>query len=293
MAPFDSLKDNYKKIYNMYGTDYYLLSYFDMLDVSNVIKANEFLEKVVYGQQAPLIKEKNVDLLEERHDELMKRLCFFDYESYVDLDKIGAILVRPEVFCDRERYRQFLEKIKLDVIYEKKVRLSFEKYWILYHEQMMEGLRAYDPLTDFATRTFNYIHNDCYLYIVRPSESLNMQASNVAEYLFRYKGKQGYDIPNTLRGDIAYNSLLPYTENEVKLKNSTNIPLDPIGVYRALVRGEIYSDRCHIDADRPILFYGGQSVHIPDRYELFKDLNMFCDKEDAANLYLKIKKRED
>ena len=74
MTPFDALKDNYKKIFKYYGSDYYLLSYYDILDVSNVIKANEFLEKVVYGEQAPLIKSRNVDLLEER---LLKNIGFY------------------------------------------------------------------------------------------------------------------------------------------------------------------------------------------------------------------------
>lgn len=280
MTPFKSLEVNYDKILKLFGKDFLLLSHDDKLSTDEVIKANETLARYVYKEQAPIIASGNADLLEERHEEVAKKLIKHDLESELDLDQIGAILVRPEVYQDKEKYKEFLKKLKLDIIHEKKVRLDFERYWILYHEQMMQGLKENDSLTDFATRTFNYIDNDCYLYVVSPGRELVLPTSTVAEYLFKYKGSQGTYSKDTLRGDIAFKALDSYAISGTELKKEANIPLDPIGVYRALVRGEIHSDRCHEQADKPILFYGGQSVHIPNRDELQKDLNMFCNDED-------------
>lgn len=290
--PFKALNKNQNKIEYYFGKEFLLKSYNDTLSLCEVVEANNMLSKLVYGRYMyDLIVNRKLDQIEELHSKFYKSMCFFDYESYFDLNKLGVILVRPEVFEDRDKYSDFLKKIGLEIIYEKKLRLSFEKYWILYHEQMMEGLKNDDPLTDFASRTFNYIQNDCYIYVVKSNEKINLNAESIAEHLFRYKGKQGCDIPNTLRGDIAYNALKPYTIDGTSLKKYANIALDPIGMYRMLVRGQIYSDRCHEQADSPILFYGGQAVHIPNRNELNKDLNMFLTPEDIGTLMLKIKRK--
>lgn len=292
MIPFDNLNSNSKKVQNYFGNEFMQKSFNDSLNVDEVIKANKTLENLVYGQLVnSLIQHQRVDDLEELHEKFYNTIYSFDYESNLDLDKIGAILVRPEVYQDREKYKEFLQKIKLRILFEKKVNLSFERYWMLYHEQIIEGLKMGDPLTDFATRTFNYIKNDSYLYLVESNNELNLRDMTVADYLFKFKGKQGCDVPNTLRGDIAYNSLKPYIEDGETLKKCANLALDPIGIYRMLVRGKIYSDRCHSIATAPILFYSGQAVHIPNRKELQKDLNMFCNQEDIKNIQLMLSKK--
>ena len=103
-----------------------------------------------------------------------------------------------------------------------------------------------------------------------------------------YKGKHGSYIPNTLRGDIAFNSLRKYLIDKEHFVKEANIPLDPIGAYRMLIRGKIESDRCHESADIPLLFYSAQAVHIPNRYEIHKDLNILCDDSDIETIAQKI-----
>ena len=70
-----------------------------------------------------------------------------------------------------------------------------------------------------------------------------------------------------------------------------NIALDPIGAYRMLARGKIDSDRCHEIADNPLLFYSAQAVHIPNRYEINKDLGILCDEQDLEEISLRIKRK--
>ena len=163
---------------------------------------------------------------------------------------------------------------------EKDITINFEKYWMLYHEGMLMGLKNNDPLIDFPTRTFNYINNKCHLFIV----SNNIFDLAVSDYIFKYKGKHGNYTKNTLRGDITYNILKPYVIDGKTLTKNSNIPLDPIGLYRLLVRNQLDSDGWHNKVDLPILFYVGQGVHIPSRSEINKDLNVLCDDDDIKLL---------
>lgn len=153
------------------------------------------------------------------------------------------ILIRPETFGAKEKYKDFLKSLKLELLLEKDFRVCFEQYWILYHH----GLKHQDSVLDFPTRTFNYIDNDV--------------------------------------------CLLVFTGNKDEFTREANIALDPIGAYRMLVRGKIDSDRCHEIADNPLLFYSAQAVHIPNRYEINKDLGVLCDEQDLEEISLKLKRK--
>lgn len=106
-----------------------------------------------------------------------------------------------------------------------------------------------------------------------------------------FKGKHGIYTPNTLRWDIAFNELKKYLVSQNEFTKEANIALDPIGAYRMLARGKIDSDRCHEIADNPLLFYSAQAVHIPNRYEINKDLGILCDEQDLEEISLRIKRK--
>lgn len=72
--------------------------------------------------------------------------------------------------------------------------------------------------------------------------------------------------------------------------HEANVPLDPIGAYRFLVRREIDSDGWHTKVDYPILFYVGQSVHIPDDREIENDLSTLCTDRDVKYILKKVKR---
>lgn len=284
--PFYPLESNYKKVESLFGKQFLEASFEDVLKSKNVLEKNEELAEFVYGKEIyNLIKDKNLDKLSLKHDELLYSLYNKKISQDMDLDKIGAILVRPETLGNISTYKKFLKKIGLNIIFEKRMNLNFEQYWMLYHEGMVMGISHDDPLIDFPTRTFNYINNDCHLFIVT-SEKL---IESVSDYLFKYKGFHGNYSANTLRGDVTYNTLKPYVIDGKHLKKEANVPLDPIGVYRKLVRGEIPSDGAHLRVSLPILFYSGQGVHIPNRREIEKDLNVLCDSQEIKILSKKIR----
>lgn len=87
-------------------------------------------------------------------------------------------------------------------------------------------------------------------------------------------------------------SIIGYiTPNEKYNNYIAKLALDPIGAYRMLVRRKIDSDRCHEIADNPLLFYSAQAVHIPNRYEINKDLGVLCDEQDLEEISLKLKRK--
>ena len=281
--PFYPLEKNYEKVAKLFGKDFLEASYNDELDAKIVLEKNEELAQLVYGKEIyNYIKNRNLTKFNLVHDEILHDL--YSHKLDMNFAKIGLVLIRPEVLGCISLYKEFLKKLKLNIILEKKINLNFEKYWMLYHEGMLMGLKMKDPLIDFPTRTFNYINNDCQLLVV----SSSVVEEPISEYLTKYKGHHGDYTPYTFRGDIAFNALKPYVINREHLKNEANVPLDPIGLYRKLVRGEIPSDGWHGLVSLPILFYAGQAVHIPNLEEIEKDLNVLCDEEDIKVLSRKI-----
>lgn len=281
------LLDNYRKIENIFGLDFVKKSENDELSVDDFLYANDRLSKKVYGEKiASLIRNREIDKLDMLYNELISTMPNRNLSSEINLDDLGMILIRPETLGAKEKYKNFLKSLRLELLLEKDFRVCFEQYWILYHH----GLKHQDSVFDFPTRTFNYIDNDvCLLVFTGNKDELEVQT--ISDYLFRYKGKHGIYTLNTLRGDIAFNELKKYLISKDEFTGEANIALDPIGAYRMLVRGKIDSDRCHEIADNPLLFYSAQAVHIPNRYEINKDLGVLCDDQDLQNLLLKLKKR--
>lgn len=285
--PYYPLLNNYDKVESIFGSDFLYKSENDILTPEDFLIANDILSRKIYGDTiATFIKEQQTDKLDQLYYNLLSTMPNRNLLNEINLDDIGMVLIRPETYGEKEEYIKFLKSLQLELILEKNFQIVFEQYWILYHQ----GLKHKDSTLDFPTRTFNYINNDvCLLVLTGNKENLNV--STISDYLSMYKRKHGSYIPNTLRGDIAFNSLKKYLIDKEHFIKEANIPLDPIGAYRMLIRGKIESDRCHELADIPLLFYSAQAVHIPNRYEIHKDLNILCDDDDIEVIAQKVKKR--
>lgn len=281
------LLDNYRKIENIFGLDFVKKSENDELSVEDFLYANDRLSRRIYGETiASLIKNRETDKLDTLYYGLLSTMPNRNLSSEINLDDLGMVLIRPETFGAKEKYKDFLKSLKLELLLEKDFKVCFEQYWILYHH----GLKHQDSVFDFPTRTFNYIDNDVCLLVFTGNKD-ELETPTISDYLFRYKGKHGIYTPNTLRGDIAFNELKKYLVSKDTFTGEANIALDPIGAYRMLARGKVDSDRCHEIADNYLLFYSAQAVHIPNRYEINKDLGILCDEQDFEKISSKIKRR--
>ena len=281
------LLDNYRKIENIFGLDFVNKSENDELSIDDFLYANDKLSRRIYGETiASLIKNRRIDKLDMLYNGLLSTMPNINISNEINLDDLGMILIRPETLGAKEKYKEFLKSLKLELLLEKDFKVCFEQYWILYHH----GLKHQDSMLDFPTRTFNYIDNDVCLLVFTGNKN-ELEVQTISDYLFRYKGKHGIYTPNTLRGDIAFNELKKYLVSQNEFTKEANIALDPIGAYRILARGKIDSDRCHEIADNPLLFYSAQAVHIPNRYEINKDLRILCDEQDLDEISLIIKRK--
>jgi hypothetical protein len=271
-----TLDDNIIEIKNMFGNSYANKSYFDLLSAEDVLKANREFTKIVYGEElVKLFEEKNVSQLRRIKQKIMDS----NSTNFGPLknENIGLILVRPEIVDYLESLCEFLEGNGLEIIYKKQIVVSLEQYLVLYeHTEIPNNIMVFLP-----TRTFNYINRPCELIVCTSSTEKTIDAIN------NIKGSSGLYTKNTIRGDFAYNLLIKSTTNKVKYIDSSNLMYDPIGVYRAIVRGEINGENLFYKKDNYLLHFSGQAIHSSQDDELEKDLSILCTNDDIK----KIKKR--
>lgn len=227
-----------------------------------------------------------------------KKLKFFvTYESFLnnkfDLQKM---FIKDFVFINKDDNNQIIEqKFKntnfnylpvLDddnnLLYELKLNKNSDELWITKNRWNI----LYKDNNKVAMTLNKYKFKEIYVMWNLKSLLYNYIIINTG-----FKGKHGIYTPNTLRWDIAFNELKKYLVSQNEFTKEANIALDPIGAYRMLARGKIDSDRCHEIADNPLLFYSAQAVHIPNRYEINKDLGILCDEQDLEEISLRIKRK--
>ncbi len=251
------------------------------LTTIEVVNANHVLADYVYGPKiATLVRAHDFDRLNNVYNKVSNDILIPDIiTKKIDFNKIGLVIVRPELINIQKKCVDLIEKQQLDIIYRKKFKINFNKYWQLYHH----GLTDPESYYDFPTRTLNYINKDLILLIITASKHKTNQP--ISDILNDIKGKQGTHTSNTLRGDLAFNKLKQLIKgNGSNFTYSGNIALDPIGAYRHLISDRITSDRAHVTADVPILFYAGQGVHIPNSQEISRDIRVLLQKDELESL---------
>ena len=277
------LETNYSRITKIFGRDFLDRSYRDILTPKDVEEANEVLANEVYGKNlATAIREKKTDKIDSAYH-LLEEEYKKDISSSVDMRQIGLVLVRPEQFDNRNQYIQFLKDLKLNILYSGEKKIDMKQYFLLYKDALTS------PYTknDYPTRTFNYIDKKSFL-IVAFGNPKEYHCDSIGDYLSSLQGTAGKFSKNTFRGDIAINSMLKYIDKNNNLKQEANILLDPIGSYRMLVKGKVApytTDYSHEEADIPILFYSGQSIHIPNQSELERDFSIICTNDEINKAF--------
>lgn len=281
------LQNNAEIIKKLFGKNFLKDIVNDKLNISECIAANEYLSEYLYGLEiSNLLKlndvEKIKDIVKQIKSKYKSRLLLI---KSMDFNNIGMLVVRPENVGLVNEYIKFLNERGLLLIYKKKMQISFEQYLLMYHH----GLILKESRYDFPTRTLNYINKDCYVLLFYSNNNLFMP---ISDYLTSIKGKQGKKRSDTLRGGLAYNKLKAF----VKLngtyfsKKEYNLPFDPIGMCRLLVREEIESDNSHNISDLKLLYYVGQAVHVPNSKEIKDDFSVLFDDNDLDYVKQKIKK---
>lgn len=275
LEKFGSLNNNYDKIEKILGKEYLNKSLSDTLTTDDFLDANYKIGDYCYGKEInKLIFKRKINCIRHIYDNYLNSLKLIKFES-IDFSNFGLILVRPEVYYYRNLYRTFLEERGFEVLYEKRISIDFRQYLLLYYDSLILS----DTIHDFPSRTLNYIDNDSYLFVVT-----NREKTNVANYLYSIKGTQGRFEIGTLRGDLSY-KLLKENIKDGELKKEAIIPLDPIGAGRMLIRNRIEHDGSHNISDIPLLFYAGQSVHVPNAGEIKRDMATLCN-DDEMHLVL-------
>lgn len=273
---------NAKIIDNLLDDDYRAQSYEDSVDTGSFVEANQALGEHLYGVDiADLVRRNKVLVLDKMQLEVIDSVSAPEsILDGVDISRLGVVVVRPEAIGLADTSRTFLERSGLNIALDRQAQINFEQYWSLYGP----GLIDPDAKYDFPTRTLNYINQPIRIFVT-VADPTNLSAKSVSGYITQeLKGRQGSYVPNTLRGDIAYTALrgLVNLDSSGFVDKQANLALDPIGAYRQIVRGDVLSDRMHATAGSPILFYAGQSVHVPDDSEIARDLRILLSEEDIA-----------
>ena len=279
--------DNSQKIDELLGEDYTKKSAYDSLKTTDVLEANEALADHLYGTEvSSLVRSNNTQALDQLALTVLESVSASQATTNgLDTTRISLIVVRPEAMDFEHATEQFLINNGLAILLNKVARIGFPQYWSLYNP----GLRDPDAQYDFPTRTLNYINKDIRVLIVKAAEGLG--ATSISSYITdNLKGRQGSFTSNTLRGDIAHTALsrLVAEDGQSFVHPRANIALDPIGAYRKLVRGDIASDRAHASAQIPLLFYAGQSMHVPNDLEIDRDVRILLTEDEIINITMRL-----
>lgn len=268
----------------LFGRDYTEASADDRVTTDQVLEANEMLGTFLYGDEvAGLLRRNARQKLDAQRIEIIesvalpKRLL-----KGLNLDRLGIVVVRPEALDLADESKELLVANGFTPLIDKTVQINFSQYWSLYGP----GLTDPDARYDFPTRTLNYINKDLRVLAVtgKPKE---LGTESVSDFITdKLKGRQGSFSANTMRGDIAYMTLrkLVSPVGDTFVNPLHALALDPIGAYRKLVRNDIPSDRMHMSADCPLLFYAGQSMHVPNSTEIGLDSRLLLTEEEISHI---------
>lgn len=277
-SDISSLKhDNSLLLSRMYGNDFLEKRLANSLSTTETVDANEALADELYGYTiANLLREGAYDTVLSLRDEITEStLLPIEVLDGINMDRVGLIVVRPELYSNASVCRNLLTDAGFNIIIDRNVEITFAQYLSLYPH----GLAIPESHYDFPTRSLNYINKTSQLIVFakQTDSDDNRAATTIASV--EYKGTQGTFRKNTLRGHIALKSLEGYFDDH-KTIDEASIALDPLAAYQKLVSGEIASNGIHNSVEKPPLFYAAQGVHVPDRDEIDRDIRVLCTLED-------------
>jgi len=275
---------NAKIMNKLFSSDYTEASANDRVTTDQVLEANEILGTFLYGDEvADLVRRNARQKLDAQREEIIESVALPEsLLKGLNLDRFGIVVLRPEALSLAEESKELLVVNGLTPIIDKTIQINFAQYWSLYGP----GLTDPDARYDFPTRTLNYINKDIRVLAVA-GDPEKLGAESVSDYITdKLKGRQGSFTVNTLRGDIAYVALRKLVSPAgYTFSNPMHaLALDPIGAYRKLVCSDIPSDRIHMSADCPLLFYAGQAMHVPNSTEIGLDSRVLLTEEEIVHI---------
>lgn len=269
--------DNSLLLSRLYGDDFLEKRLTNSLSTTETVDANEALADELYGSTiASLLREGAYGTVLSMRDEITEStLLPIEVLDGIDMDKVGLIVVRPELYSNASVCRDLLVSAGFNIITDRDAEITFAQYLSLYPH----GLAIPESHYDFPTRTLNYINRTSRLIVFskQAGSEDNRAATTIASV--DHKGTQGTFRKDTLRGHIALKSLDLYFDDH-KAIDEASIALDPLAAYQKLVSGEIASNGIHNSVEKPPLFYAAQGVHVPDRDEIDRDIRVLCTLED-------------
>ena len=273
-----SLQDNTKIIEDLFGQDVLNKSINGEINNDLFRELNEELSNTVYGKEiAKAIKTRNMKYLDDYYNHLYEKFLSGDLSKEMDLDKIGLVVVRPEMYDNREAIIKKLKDLKFEILHSGDKILDREQYITLYYHGL---IHPYSTI-DFPTRSLNYIGKKSHLIIVSSEDK-----GNVSDYLNTIKGQPGFLTKNTFRG-YTTEVLKNYIKTEDSFYDEYNALLDPISAYRLIVNHKVdqtKTDNHQEQADFPLLYYAGQGVHIPDSTEIQRDISVICTEKELKKV---------
>jgi len=233
-----------------------------------------YLESLYPGYEDNQPSLPNIDQFEtEQKKTLLQSILIHD---------VQIVLIRPEMFHYRQIIYQFLTERDFKVVYDDVRVVDAIQYALIYkHVFGIPEARSALP-----TRTMTFINSPNLLVVFTdPKKRYGGTFESLADGFFKqHKGREGVHQQNTLRGEIIY-------QEAVRLGFDTlsdfiiALATDPMYAYRHIITqpGDHY--HTYIKADKPLMAYNAQGVHIPNSTELPKDLLVLNTVDQLNDIY--------
>ena len=118
MTNLTSLQDNNTIINNLFGQDVLNRSINNEIDNDLFKELNEELANALYGKDiAEAIRIRNMRYLDDYYKHLYEKFLSSGLSKEIDLDRIGLVVVRPEMYDSREEIVKKLEDLKFEILH--------------------------------------------------------------------------------------------------------------------------------------------------------------------------------
>lgn len=255
----------------------------DKLTPTELLAYNNNVAQVLYGPRIlNLFKnnqhEKIVDLSERVKEKMLQPKK--EILESINFNNLALLLIRPESRFLTEDIKLFLQKMGNEIVLEHPLFVDLKQYWMMYNEGFLKS-----DLSDFPTRTLIYTHGESKILILRKKQP-NFQNHLNSEL----KGVSGIPSKNpTLRGTVVLDGFEKAKKENEKLFYDS---IDPLGMYRTITSGKIYSSDSYNKCDDPVLYYAGQGIHLPEEHELATNTGVLLDNNQLKELSIKSKEFE-
>ncbi|OQA52653.1 MAG: Phosphotransferase enzyme family protein [candidate division WS2 bacterium ADurb.Bin280] len=263
------------KIKKVFGKKFLESANSGIITAEESINANINLAKDLYSDHlANLILNHNIKQFEDLSDDNLRKFVSENkstLSNFLESKGVQFLVIRPEMHHLHQVIEEFLEREGLKIIYSIDKTLSFEQYWAIYKDNLIDK----NSFADFPTRTLVYLSGKCRIIVILKSKNVDLS---------KIKGERGVYIPHTIRGDLITKESLYLLKGGIVDAKKLYFILDPIGSYRNIVSGDIPSDGIHKEYMYPFLFYAIAGIHTPENDEVRKELQVLLSLDEIKEI---------